>query len=104
MTAAEQVKVTFQKTAGLSAFCQGLRGYRISYILAGDNTVILEGAAFQYVVNRKLGALKDHEHRVEPAVPLRGLSPEAQNVVTGNRLMPKPKLLENIRARLARFH
>jgi hypothetical protein len=103
MKAPEQVRVRFDQAAGLSAVCEALREYRVSYLLAGSNTVILDTHDFLRLEQLKLGALKDHKHHVEPAVPIHDLKPAAQAEAIRHRLMPKSRLLENIRARLASF-
>jgi hypothetical protein len=98
----EQVKVRFDQTAGLSAFCQALRLQGISYALAGNGTVVLDTPDYERLVGLKIGVLKDYPPHVDPVVPFHALDPQVKAEVVRHRLLPTWKLLENIRARLAK--
>lgn len=103
MAKPEEVSVRFDDTRGLTQFAVCLREHRMSYTLAGDNTVVVATQDFEQLKCSKLAVLKDFNHAVEPVVPFFLLPPDAQQRALAHRLLPKVKVVENIRARLAKL-
>lgn len=95
--ASPQIKAVFDQPEGVSAFCLALQSYRMSYVLAGDNTVIVDERDLAYLHSTKHGVLKDYPPKLSRVTPFHQLSPTAKAEAIRNRLISKSQLLENLR-------
>ena len=100
---AEQVRIRFATSDGLNAFCQELRDNDCGYSLAGHRSVVLSRSGWRQVERLHFGSLKDYKPEIEPVVAYESVSAQDRAEAVRHRLMPTAKVLENIRARLAKL-
>ena len=95
-----EVGVKFKEEKGLGVFCQYLRQYRIPYVLAGHNTVVIDAIDLQRLKEDKIRVLTDFKPDEYTVVSFAEASKDAQEQMVAQRLLPRARALQNIRARL----